>query len=105
MLPIAGLASAGQDSAQPQAGCTRTITRAGDVHAALGAASPGDTLCFTGADLAGADLTLTRSASYIDSTIESNTVQHVAATGISLSGQRITVRRNLVTGRSPVIRP
>lgn len=161
-FPIAGLASAGQGSAQPQAGCTRTITRAGDVHAALGAASPGDTLCFTGADLANADLTITRSgtaqapirlisdghttvhevhiiadhvliqgftivgggelllagtgitaqkntirdtlragivcATCIDSTIESNTVQQVAAIGISISGQRVTVRRNLVTG-------
>ena len=35
-------------------------------------------------------------ASCIDSTIESNTMHHVAATGISLSGQRITVRANLV---------
>ncbi|MGH3774836.1 MAG: right-handed parallel beta-helix repeat-containing protein [Pseudonocardiaceae bacterium] len=162
MLPIAGSASAGQDSAQPQNGCTRTITRAVDVHAALGAASPGDTLCFTGTDLASADLTITRSgtadapirlisdghttvhevhiiadhvliqgftivgggelllagtgitaqkntirdtqrggivcATCIDSTIESNTVQQVAAIGISISGQRVTVRRNLVTG-------
>jgi parallel beta-helix repeat protein len=157
----AGLACAGQGSAS-QTGCTRTITRAYDVHPALGAASPGDTVCFTGADLAHADLNLTRSgtadapirlvsdghttvhqvhiiadyvliqgftivgggelllagaritaqkntirdtqqggivcASCIDSTIESNTVQHASATGISLSGQRITVRRNLVTG-------
>ncbi len=151
-----GFASAGQ------AGCTRTITRADDVHAELGAASPGDTLCFTGADLAHTDLTLTRSgtadapirlvsdvhttvhqvhiiadhvliqgftivgggglllagtritaqkntihdtqrggivcASCIDSTIEANIVQHAAAAGISLSGQRITVRTNFVTG-------
>jgi Right handed beta helix region len=156
----AGFACAGPASA-PQTGCTRTITRADDVHAALGAASPGDTLCFTGADLAHADLNLTRSgtadapirlvsdghttvrqvhiiadyvliqgftivgggelllagtritaqkntihdtqqggivcASCIDTTIESNTVRHVAAAGISLSGQRITMRRNLVT--------
>lgn len=159
VVPIAGLASAGSDSAQT--GCTRTITQGDDVQAALGAASPGDTLCFTGADLAAADLTLTRSgtadapirlvsdgrttvhqvhliadhvliqgftivgggelllagtgivaqkntirdtqrggivcASCIDSTIESNTVQRVAASGISISGQRITVRANLVS--------
>ncbi|MGH3811668.1 MAG: right-handed parallel beta-helix repeat-containing protein [Pseudonocardiaceae bacterium] len=162
VLPVAGFASAGQDSAQPQTRCTHTITRAGDVHAALGAASPGDTLCFAGSDLANADLTMTRSgtadapirlvsgghttvhqvhiiadhvliqgftivgggelllagtgitaqkntirdtqrggivcATCIDSTIESNTVQHAAAIGISVSGQRVTVRRNLVTG-------
>ncbi len=161
VLATTGFASAGQGGT-PQPGCTRTITRADDVHAELGAASPGDTLCFTGAGLAHADLTLTRSgtadapirlvsdghttvhqvhiiadhvlikgftivgggemllagtritaqkntirdtqrggivcASCIDSTIESNTVQHVAAAGISLSGQRITVRTNLVTG-------
>jgi hypothetical protein len=35
-------------------------------------------------------------ASCLDSTIESNTVTHVATTGISISGQRITVRENLV---------
>lgn len=162
VLPVTGSASAGQDSGQPQAGCTSTITQAGDVHAALGAASPGDTLCFTGADLANADLTITRSgtadapirlvsdghttvhevhiiadhvliqgftivgggelllagtgitaqkntirdtlrggivcATCIDSTIESNTVQQVAAIGISITGQRVTVRRNLVIG-------
>ena len=162
VLPIAGFASAGQDSGQPQTGCTLTITEADDVHAALGAASPGDTLCFAGADLASAALTMTRSgtaatpirlvsdghttvhevhiiadhvliqgftivgggelllagtgitaqkntirdtqrggivcASCLDSTIESNTMHNVAGTGISISGQRITVRRNLVTG-------
>ncbi len=162
VLPITGSASAGPDDTQPQTSCTRTITRADDVHAALGAAAPGDTLCFAGAGLADTDLTLTRSgtaeapirlvsdghttvhevhiiadhvliqgftivgggelllagtgitaqkntirgtqrggivcASCTDSTIESNTVQDVTATGISLSGQRVTVRRNLVTG-------
>ncbi|MDQ4011881.1 MAG: right-handed parallel beta-helix repeat-containing protein [Actinomycetota bacterium] len=152
--------AAGQGSAT-QSGCTRTITRADEVHAALAAASPGDTLCFSGVDLAGAALMMTRSgtadapirlvsdgqtnvhevqviadyvliqgftivgggelllagtginaqknmvrdtqrggivcASCIDSTIESNTVHHVATTGISLSGQRITVRSNHVS--------
>ncbi|MGH8918923.1 MAG: right-handed parallel beta-helix repeat-containing protein, partial [Actinomycetes bacterium] len=155
----AGFAAAGSDSAQT--GCTRTVTRGDDVHAALGAASPGDTLCFTGADLAAADLTLIRSgtadapirlvsdghttvhqvhliadhvliqgftivgggellltgtgiiaqkntvrdtqrggivcSSCIDSLIESNTVQHAAAAGIFLNGQRITVRANLIS--------
>lgn len=36
-------------------------------------------------------------ASCADSTIESNTVTHVAMTGISISGQRVTVRENLVS--------
>jgi hypothetical protein len=156
----AAFAAAGQGSAT-QTGCTRTITRADEVHAALAAASPGNTLCFNGADLAGAALMMTRSgtadapirlvsdghsavhevqiiadyvliqgftiagggelllsgtgiiaqkntvrdtqrsgivcASCIDSTIESNVVHHAAATGISISGQRITVRSNVVT--------
>jgi len=35
-------------------------------------------------------------ATCTDSTIESNTVTHAATTGISISGQRITVRENLV---------
>jgi parallel beta helix pectate lyase-like protein len=36
-------------------------------------------------------------ASCTDSIIESNTVTHVATTGISISGQRITVRENVVS--------
>ena len=40
-------------------------------------------------------------ASCTDSTIESNTVTHVATTGISVSGQRITVRENLVSALVP----
>ena len=34
---------------------------AGDAPAALAAAAPGDTLCFSGGDLADADMTMTRS--------------------------------------------
>ena len=41
-------------------------------------------------------------ASCIDSTIEANTVTHAATTGISISGQRVTVRENLVTATVPV---
>lgn len=37
----------------------------------------------------------------IDSTIEANTVLRAATTGISLSGQRITVRENLVSATVP----
>ncbi|MDQ2883951.1 MAG: right-handed parallel beta-helix repeat-containing protein [Actinomycetota bacterium] len=37
-------------------------------------------------------------ATCTDSIIESNTVTHAATTGISISGQRITVRENLVSG-------
>ena len=41
-------------------------------------------------------------ASCIDSTIESNTVERAATTGISISGQRVTVRENLVIATVPV---
>lgn len=40
-------------------------------------------------------------ASCTDSTIESNTVTHTATAGISISGQRITVRENLVSATVP----
>lgn len=40
-------------------------------------------------------------ASCIDSTIEANTVFHAATTGISITGQRITVRDNLVSATVP----
>jgi hypothetical protein len=40
-------------------------------------------------------------AACIDSTIEANTVTHVATTGISISGQRVTLRENLVMATVP----
>jgi hypothetical protein len=40
-------------------------------------------------------------ASCIDSALQSNTVTHVATTGIFISGQRITVRENLVSATVP----
>ncbi len=140
--------------------CTQTITRSDDVRLSLDAASPGNTLCFTGGDLTEADLPMTRSgtadspikliadgatvnnihvtADHIviegftvtggdgillegtgitaqhntihdtqrdgiacmpctDSTIASNTVQHVSTAGIYITGQRITVTGNTVS--------
>lgn len=53
--------SADQQRERLPANCTRTITRTGDVPAALAAASAGDTLCFTGIDLTDADVTMTKS--------------------------------------------
>jgi hypothetical protein len=44
-------------------------------------------------------------ASCIDSAVQSNTVTHVATTGIFISGQRITVRENLVIGTVPADGP
>jgi parallel beta helix pectate lyase-like protein len=41
--------------------CSRTVTRADDVPAALDAASPGSTVCFTGPGLVGAEVTMNRS--------------------------------------------
>src|SRR2546423_379797 len=40
-------------------------------------------------------------ASCTDSTIESNTVTHATTTGIAISGQRITVRENVVSATVP----
>lgn len=141
-------------------GCSRTVTSADDVPAALDNATPGTTLCFSGSDLADTDLITTRSgtaaapitlagdgatvheiqirADHIvlegftvaggggvlldgagltarnntvhdtdqggitcdpctDSTIESNTITHVATNGIDITGQRITVRGNTIS--------
>jgi hypothetical protein len=141
--------------------CNRTVTRADEVPAALNAAYSGTTLCFSGGDLAGTDVNLTRSgaantpitlvsdgatvrsihisAEHVvvegftvtggdgivlkggdlairhntvhdtrqggitcescgSSIIESNTVQHVDTVGIRISGQRIEVSHNTVSG-------
>ncbi len=142
--------------------CTRTITQADDVPAALDDASPGDTLCFTGGDdLVGANLTMNRSGTgdapirlvsdgttvdsvsitgdhvviegftvaggdglflegtgitaqhntirgtqrggitclpCTDSTIASNIIEQAATTGIYITGQRITVSSNTISG-------
>jgi Right handed beta helix region len=141
-------------------GCAHTITRADDVPAALDAAAPGSTVCFSGSDLADTDVMMTRSgtaeapitlaadgatvrevqikADHVtlegftvtggggvllegagiiarnntvhdtqqggitcdpctDSTIESNTMTHVATNGIEITGQRITVHANTIS--------
>jgi hypothetical protein len=141
-------------------GCTHTITRADDVPAALDAAAPGSTVCFSGGDFADTNVTMARSgtgeapitlaadgatvhevqirADHVivegftvtggggvllegagitarnntvhdtdqggitchpctDSTIESNTMTHVATNGIDITGQRITVHANTIS--------
>jgi parallel beta helix pectate lyase-like protein len=141
-------------------GCTHTITRADDVAAALDGAAAGDTVCFSGGDLADTDMAMTKSgtadapitlaadgatvhevqikADHVilagftiaggggvllegagiiarnntvhdtdqggitcspctDSTIESNTMTHVATNGIEITGQRITVHANTIS--------
>lgn len=141
--------------------CNRTITQADEVPAALGAAFPGTTLCFSGGDLAGTDITLTRSGAAdapirlrsdgatvrgirvfanhvvvegftitggdgmfltgaelavrrntvhdgrrggitcdpcVNSIIETNTMRQVDTVGIRVSGQRIQVSQNTVSG-------
>ncbi len=151
--------STGPDRDRP-AECDHTVTRVDDVPAALDNAPPGSTVCFTGHDLAGAEMTMNRSgtaqspirlrsegatvrsihitADHVvvegftvvggdgifltgddltlshnivhdtqrggitcapceNSTIESNTVQHVATAGIWISGQRIAVNHNTVS--------
>ncbi|MGB9279998.1 MAG: right-handed parallel beta-helix repeat-containing protein [Pseudonocardiaceae bacterium] len=159
-----GASGPGSSGSQgPQAlpgGCAHTVTRADDVQAALDAAAPGNTVCFSGGDLADADLAMTKSgtadapiilaadgatvhevqikADHVvlqgftvaggggvllegagltarnntvhdteqggvtcdpctDSTIESNTMTHVASNGIDITGQRITVHANTIS--------
>ncbi|MDQ2789087.1 MAG: right-handed parallel beta-helix repeat-containing protein [Actinomycetota bacterium] len=170
ILLAAGCASAGQGPSAtlnrqtPPPNCTRTLTRADEVPGALGAVSPGDTACFSGGDLAGAEVTMTRSGTaaapirlvsdgatvrsvqitadhvYLEgftvangdgvllkgtgitarnntvhdtqqggitcdpctgSTIESNTMTHVATAGIWITGQRITVNGNTISNTVP----
>jgi hypothetical protein len=151
--------AAGPDQGRP-APCTRTVSQAEQVPAALNAASPGTTLCFTGGDLSSTDVTMTRSgapntpitlradgaavrsihitADHVavegftvaggegvflngddlairhntvhdtqrggitcercrNSTIDSNTVQHVDTVGIWIDGQQIAVSHNKVS--------
>jgi hypothetical protein len=141
-------------------GCTHTITRPDAVQTALDAAAPGDTVCFSGGDLADTDMAMTKSgtadapitlaadgatvhevqikADHVvlagftvaggggvllegagiiarnntvhdteqggitcdpctDSTIESNTMTHVASNGIDITGARITVHANTIS--------
>jgi hypothetical protein len=141
--------------------CSRTITQADEVPAALDAAAPGTTLCFTGGNLSGSEVTMTHSgtasmpirlrsdgapvrsiritAEHVivdgfmvtggdgiilrgadlavshntvrdtqqggitcepceNSIIEANTVQHVNTVGIWISGQRIELSRNTISG-------
>lgn len=152
--------SGGQRQQSLPSTCTHTITGADDVPAALDAALPGDTLCFSRGDLADTTVMMTRSgttaapirlvsdgstvhevqikADYVtlegftvtggggvllegtgitarnntvhdteqggitchpctDSTIESNTMTHVATNGIDITGQRITVHANTIS--------
>ena len=111
---------AGQGSSATQSGqslppdCTHTITRADDVPSALNAASPGNTVCFSGGDLAGADVTMTRSGTAqapIRLVADGATVHSVQITadhvilegftvtggdGVMLKGAGITARHNTV---------
>ena len=158
--------SAGQGHASLPPNCTHTITQTDDLAGILAAVSPGDTVCFSGPDLADADVMVTRSgtaaapirlvadelvtvhevqikADHVivdgftitggggvllegsgltarnntvhdttqggitchpctDSTIESNTIRHVATNGIDITGARITVAANTISNTVPV---
>ena len=60
-LVTARISAAAPAQPSPRSGCTSMITRPAEASAALGAATPGDTLCFAGDGLAATDLTMTRS--------------------------------------------
>ncbi|MBV8992213.1 MAG: hypothetical protein JO287_00585, partial [Pseudonocardiales bacterium] len=92
--------------------CTQKITRSDDVRAALDAAAPGSTVCFTGGDLTDADLAMTKSGtaqSPIKLIADGAPVENIHVTanhvvvegftvaggdGIELEGTGITVQHN-----------
>jgi hypothetical protein len=119
VLLTAGCTAAGQGPSATQSrpsfpGCTHTITRADDALAALAAAAPGNTLCFSGGDLADADVTMTRSGTAdapIRLVADEATVRSVQITGdhvilegftvadgagMLLKGTGITARHNTI---------
>lgn len=87
--------AAGPNQGPPPA-CTRTVSQADEASAALDAAAPGTTLCFTGAGLSGTDLTLTRpGAANAPITLRSDgaavrsihiTADHVVVDGFTVAG-------------------
>jgi hypothetical protein len=94
--------------------CTATVSQAQQVAAALNSASPGSTVCFTGSDLSGSDVQLSRSGNAnapITLLSQGATVgsvhisgDHVVVDGFTvrggqglfLRGQDLTVRHNTV---------
>ncbi len=81
--------------------CTHTITRADDVPAALDAASPGNTVCFSGGDLTDTDMTMTRSgttAAPIRLVSDGGTVHEV-----QIRADHVTLEGFTVTGGGGVL--
>lgn len=94
--------------------CTRTVSHADEIRPALDAAAPGTTLCFTGGDLSGTDITVARSgAANAPITLRSDgaavhsihiTADHVVldgftvagGDGIFLKGTDLAIRHNTV---------
>ncbi|MGH3772269.1 MAG: right-handed parallel beta-helix repeat-containing protein [Pseudonocardiaceae bacterium] len=109
-----GCTSAGRPQQGRPAACTHTITRGDDALALLQAASPGDTLCFSGGDLTDAALSMIRSgtaAAPIRLLSDGGTVREVqvkgdyvivegftvaGGSGILVEGAGIIVRNNTV---------
>jgi Right handed beta helix region len=93
--PSGPTSSAGPNRAAPPA-CARTVSQADEVRPALDAASPGTTLCFTGSDLSGTDVTVARSgAANAPITLRSDgaavrsihvTADHVVLDGFTVAG-------------------
>jgi hypothetical protein len=110
--PSSPNSAAGPNQAPPP--CTRTISQANQVPAALDTASPGTMLCFTGGDLSGTDVTMTRSgAPNTPITLRSDgaavrsihiTADHividgftvVGGDGVFLNGDDLAIRHNTV---------
>jgi hypothetical protein len=99
LLVAAACTAAPEESQQNRQGlrldCTRTITRSDEVRPALDAASPGNTVCFTGGNLTDADVTMTRSGtgeSPITLIADGATINniHIAADHVIIEGFTVT---------------
>ncbi|MGH3777278.1 MAG: right-handed parallel beta-helix repeat-containing protein [Pseudonocardiaceae bacterium] len=71
--------------------CTRTITQSDEVAAAVRAASPGDTLCFTGGNLVDADVAMNRSGT-------SDAPIRLVSNGATVYNVRITADHVVIEG-------
>lgn len=118
-LAVAALVTAGAGAAAAAApqhsGCTATVTRPAEAPAALDAAAPGDTLCFSGDGLAATGVTMTRSgtaAAPIRLVADGTTVRqirigadHVVLQGFTVAGgDEVLLQGTGITVRDTVVR-
>lgn len=92
LLATAGCTSSPDESTQilPD-DCTRAITQSDEVAAAVAAASPGDTLCFTGGNLVDAEVAMNRSGT-------SDAPIRLVSDGATVYNVRITADHVVIQG-------